>query len=122
MKYFFGPSRQATAFDPAWKAFESNIMNIFSITVIWAVMVILVNPIGDFPLNDDWAYGWSVKTLVEKRELSAFRLDGYKPIISGYLGSAILFAFWVLIHSTSALNFNIGANRRYCHLWITKGG
>ena len=28
-------------------------------------MVILVNPIGDFPLNDDWAYGWTVKTLLE---------------------------------------------------------
>jgi hypothetical protein len=28
-------------------------------------MVVLVNPIGDFPLNDDWAYGWTVKTLLE---------------------------------------------------------
>lgn len=28
-------------------------------------MVILVNPIGDFPLNDDWAYGWTVKNFLE---------------------------------------------------------
>jgi hypothetical protein len=28
-------------------------------------MVVLVNPIGNFPLNDDWAYGWTVKNLLE---------------------------------------------------------
>ncbi len=28
-------------------------------------MVILVNPIGDFPLNDDWAYGQTVKSLLD---------------------------------------------------------
>jgi hypothetical protein len=28
-------------------------------------MAILANPIGDFPVNDDWAYGWTVRNLLE---------------------------------------------------------
>lgn len=39
--------------------------NILLIISTWLAIIILVNPIGDFPLNDDWAYGWSVKTLLE---------------------------------------------------------
>ena len=40
--------------------------NILILIATWIVMVILVNPIGDFPLNDDWAYGRSVQSLLEK--------------------------------------------------------
>jgi Dolichyl-phosphate-mannose-protein mannosyltransferase len=35
----------------------------------WLIMIMLVNPVGDFPLNDDWAYGYSVRALVEHGEL-----------------------------------------------------
>ena len=34
-------------------------------------MVIVVNPLGDFPLNDDWVYGLAVKSILEKGD---FRL------------------------------------------------
>src|SRR5689334_10088256 len=44
---------------------NADLTNICLITILWVFMVILVNPIGDFPLNDDWAYGWTVKTLLE---------------------------------------------------------
>jgi hypothetical protein len=37
-------------------------------------MIILVNPLGDFPLNDDWVYGLSVKSILEKGD---FRLPAY---------------------------------------------
>jgi hypothetical protein len=39
------------------------------LTVIWVAMVVLVDPVGDFPLNDDWAYGWSVKYLLDEGNL-----------------------------------------------------
>jgi hypothetical protein len=45
--------------------FQADIINIILISFVWVIMIVLVNPIGDFPLNDDWAYGWSVKTLLE---------------------------------------------------------
>lgn len=35
------------------------------ITVIWIAMIAAANPIGDFPLNDDWVYGLVVRSLLE---------------------------------------------------------
>jgi hypothetical protein len=35
------------------------------IVALWALSLILVNPRGDFPLNDDWSYGRAVRTLIE---------------------------------------------------------
>ena len=40
----------------------------------WIAAVIAVNPIGDFPLNDDWAYGGAVRTLIQEGD---FRLSGW---------------------------------------------
>jgi hypothetical protein len=45
---------------------KADIINVLVIVAIWIIMVILVNPIGDFPLNDDWAYARSVQSLIEK--------------------------------------------------------
>ena len=52
-------------------------MNVCLIVGIWILMAVLVNPIGDFPLNDDWAYGWSVKVLVETGD---FRLSDWTAV------------------------------------------
>ena len=35
------------------------------LTALWCLAIILVNPIGNFPLNDDWSYGLTVKFLHE---------------------------------------------------------
>jgi len=35
--------------------------------LFFVVMLIAANPTGNFPLNDDWNYGWSVKNLVEQK-------------------------------------------------------
>ena len=37
--------------------------------VTWILAAILVNPIGDFPLNDDWAYSRGVESLVNSGAL-----------------------------------------------------
>jgi hypothetical protein len=34
------------------------------LTLVWLVIVFLVNPVGDFPLNDDWAYAKAVQSLL----------------------------------------------------------
>ena len=52
-------------------------MNVCLIVGIWILMAVLVNPLGDFPLNDDWAYGWSVKVLVETGD---FRLSDWTAV------------------------------------------
>jgi hypothetical protein len=40
--------------------------NIAVIMVLWFAMTALVNPIGDFPLNDDWIYGGSAKSILDR--------------------------------------------------------
>ena len=42
--------------------------NIFLIIGTWVGMTLVVNPVGNFPLNDDWAYGWTVKNFLETGE------------------------------------------------------
>jgi hypothetical protein len=44
---------------------NADSINICFIAFVWFLMITLVNPIGNFPLDDDWAYGWTVKTLLE---------------------------------------------------------
>ena len=51
---------------------ESNRLprrDITAIVLIWVVLALVIDPSGDFPLNDDWAYGLSVKALVERGEI-----------------------------------------------------
>lgn len=35
--------------------------NIFILLGVWVLSTVLINPIGNFPLNDDWAYALSIK-------------------------------------------------------------
>lgn len=48
---------------------RADLLALGAIVVLWGLMAIVVNPVGDFPLNDDWAYGLPVKWLVETGRL-----------------------------------------------------
>src|SRR5262249_21213460 len=39
------------------------------IALSWLTMMALTNPVGDFPLNDDWAYAASVRQLLQTGRL-----------------------------------------------------
>jgi len=36
------------------------------LTALWLIIIFIVNPIGDFPLNDDWAYAYTVQHLIDE--------------------------------------------------------
>lgn len=40
---------------------NTEIISILVIIAVWAVMVLIINPSGNFPLNDDWVYVVSCK-------------------------------------------------------------
>jgi hypothetical protein len=42
--------------DVGWLAF---------LIALWILMSALVNPVGDFPLNDDWTYALAVKSILQ---------------------------------------------------------
>jgi 4-amino-4-deoxy-L-arabinose transferase-like glycosyltransferase len=80
-----------------------------AIAVVWLAMVILVNPIGDFPLNDDWIYGGATKLLVEHGD---FRIPGWvaaNALTQAFLGALfclpIQFSYTALRLSTLTLGF-----------------
>lgn len=41
-----------------------------ALCLLWIAMIVAVDPIGDFPLNDDWAWGGAVRTLYEHHVLT----------------------------------------------------
>ena len=60
-------------------------IDLLVLAILWSLAVFIVNPVGNFPLNDDWAASRSVKHLVE---------DGvYQP--TGWLAmTLIIHVFW----------------------------
>ena len=76
-------------------------------------IIIFVNPIGDFPLNDDWQYAYPVKSLIEKGSYTLtneFSPNIFLQVIWGYLFCLIPneFSFTYLRISTLVAAF-IGA-------------
>ncbi len=63
-----------TADDPSMRTLESgpnsrlDVAAIALIGIFWTAMAFAIDPRGDFPLNDDWAYGLPAKALVERGE------------------------------------------------------
>jgi len=41
----------------------------FLLTFIWWILVLIINPVGDFPLNDDWSYAINAKELSENNKI-----------------------------------------------------
>lgn len=49
--------------------FKADLGSLVAIAAAWVTMVLLVKPVGNFPLNDDWVYGWTVRSLVNEGRL-----------------------------------------------------
>lgn len=58
-----------------------------SIAVVYALWLLLAWPRGDFPLNDDWAYAWSVRHLLETGELRISQWAAAAAIVPVYWGA-----------------------------------
>ena len=74
------------------------------LAAIWIASLLVVNPAGDFPLNDDWSFGLSVRHLLQTGE---FRPTGWTsmPLISQTFWGALFclpggFSFTALRLST----------------------
>ncbi len=44
---------------------RSDPANLLALAILWVMMGVAVHPIGDFPVQDDWAYGLAVRSLVD---------------------------------------------------------
>jgi len=50
------------------KSALSNLKPLIALSIIWALGIFFICPLGDFPLNDDWVYGLATKHFYEKNE------------------------------------------------------
>jgi hypothetical protein len=48
-----------------WSVDASDRRNAIVLVCVWGVLSAAAGPVGDFPLNDDWAYGWTAKSVLE---------------------------------------------------------
>ncbi len=77
------------------------------ICVVWTVLAFAIDPRGDFPLQDDWAYGLPVKALTERGEIRFTDWSSPSQIAQTFWGAlfslAVGFSFTALRISTLVL-------------------
>jgi hypothetical protein len=81
----------------------------FYLSIIWLICIILVNPIGDFPLNDDWSYARNAQALALDNKIY-FDDWGAMTLIAHTMWGALFckifgFSFTVLRFSTLVLGW-----------------
>lgn len=90
----------------------------------WLLLIIWVNPIGDFPLNDDWQYAYPVQQMVEEGQ---FEMQGqFAPnillqVIWGYLSCQVLGGFDFTHLRLGILLLSLGCSLLLFH-WLQKDG
>ena len=72
--------------------------------LLWFVVIALINPVGDFPLNDDWCYAKSVKNYIETGELILYNW-GEMTLVG-----QVFYGIWLFFYRIK--NFNITV----CHI------
>jgi 4-amino-4-deoxy-L-arabinose transferase-like glycosyltransferase len=82
--------------------------SVLLLVLLFLAVLALTNPVGNFPLNDDWSYGQAVRNLVQNHE---YRLANWTsmPLLTQVLWGALFslpagFSFTALRFSTLALS------------------
>jgi hypothetical protein len=86
---------------PATALDRVDVALLLAIAAVWIALVVVVNPIGEFPLDDDWAYVLPVKGLLES---GTIRFTDWNAV------SLIAQAFWGALFSWP-VGFSITALR-----------
>lgn len=66
--------------------FLKKYQDTLGLLLLWLLIIFIINPIGDFPLNDDWCYGKSVKTLYENNYLKLYNWGEMTLVAHVYFG------------------------------------
>lgn len=66
---------------------NNDVKNQILLGAIWLVMILFVNPIGSFPLNDDWAYCKDVQIFLETGRIKIINWSAMTLISQIYLGA-----------------------------------
>lgn len=91
---------------PFWK--NGVVTDLLIIAFLWTSAIFFVNPLGDFPLNDDWSYGGVVQRMIEE---GSYHPSGWTamPLVTQALWGALFclpfgFSFTTIRFSTLFLS------------------
>ena len=76
-----------------------------TLIIVWVLIEVIINPIGDFPLDDDWTYALPVLWLVERGRLGFTQQNAafFTQLLWGSVWTAVAgFSYTVLRFSTLA--------------------
>jgi hypothetical protein len=78
-----------------WKLLLREWKEILALLFLWLFIILLINPVGAFPLNDDWCYAKSVQLLAEKGQFKLFNWGEMTLVAHVYWGALFseLFGF-----------------------------
>jgi hypothetical protein len=83
---------------------NNPVIDLLCLTVFWLLSLAVVHPVGNFPLDDDWSYGLTVKHLIETGSYQATGWESMTLIVNVLWGSVFClvsgFSFTVLRFST----------------------
>lgn len=100
--------------------------DIVLLALVWILMLIAVNPIGNYPINDDWVYAESVKSIVEEGHFRVQSSSSANVGPQAYWGALFAWAFGLsytsLRYSTQVLGFlgAIGTYLLFYEVWISR--
>lgn len=79
------------------------------LVIIWIIIALIINPQGNFPLNDDWAYSLSVETLLNEGFYKPENWPAMTLIAQVYWGAlfCLIFGFSFTILRVSTLIIGI---------------
>lgn len=86
----------------------SRLADLAWISALWIVLVLLVWPAGDFPLNDDWSYAAAVRSLVEGGELELTGWTSMPLVAQVWLGGAVCKVFGFSFEALRLLSIVLG--------------
>ncbi len=77
-------------------------MKYLLLAIFWIAMIILVYPVGEFPLNDDWAYYKDLSILVHQGRLEIVNWSAMTLVSQLFIG-----AFWCKLFGFSFIGLRI---------------
>lgn len=87
---------------------DGTAFDLILLVALWCLAIVLVNPAGNFPLNDDWSYGIAVKNLVQEKRYQPTPWTSMTLISQAAWGALFTsifgFSFEVLRYSTLVLS------------------
>ena len=75
------------------KNFDSTKLNITLLVSVWVILIAVINPVGEFPFADDFAYAKPVKHLLETGQVRITDWSSMTLVAQIYIGAAVTSVF-----------------------------